>query len=381
MVREKPFLRHKQPHPKLGGSLNRLLGELTTREHQVLALGSPAAQLSDFPGQDSLQRGAADQRYVSGLIAIQTMRACFILIVWLISPLSSAAVVRADPQTYPAPTDQVTAGAASARDSICLMIESAARTNDLPVEYFARVIWQESRFQPNVVGPRTRSGERALGIAQFMPRTAAERRLLDPFDPVEALPKSAAFLAELRDRFGNLGLAAAAYNAGPGRLREFMAGTRALPAETRSYVMAITGKSVDEWANITKSSGHVAAPPAVSRCEDLLALLKQAPNPFVQELQERIDQVATSPWGIELSAGFSRERILAAYAKTLKRLAELLSGHDPSILTTTLRSRGSRPFYQVRIGAPTRESANGLCSKIMRAGGACLVLRNTDRPE
>ena len=79
-----------------------------------------------------------------------------------------------------------------------------------------------------------------------MPETAAERRLLDPFDPVEALPKSAQFLAELRTQFGNLGLAAAAYNAGPQRLRNFMAGTRPLPTETRNYVVAITGVSVDD---------------------------------------------------------------------------------------------------------------------------------------
>src|SRR4029079_12682488 len=78
---------------------------------------------------------------------------------------------------------------ADLRESVCLMIESSARANNLPLEFFARVIWQESRFQPGVVGPRTRSGERAQGIAQFMPRTAAERGLLDPFDPVQALPK------------------------------------------------------------------------------------------------------------------------------------------------------------------------------------------------
>jgi soluble lytic murein transglycosylase-like protein len=94
--------------------------------------------------------------------------------------------------------------------SICSLIETAARQNALPTDFFARVIWQESRFQPDVVGPVTRSTARAQGIAQFMPATAAERRLLDPFNPVEALPKSAEFLAELRDRFGNLRLAAAA---------------------------------------------------------------------------------------------------------------------------------------------------------------------------
>ena len=101
------------------------------------------------------------------------------------------------------------------REAMCLMIESAARANDLPLEFFARVIWQESLFQSDAVGPVTRNGQRAQGIAQFMPGTASERRLLDPFDPVQALPKSAEFLNDLRDQFGNLGLAAAAYNAGP----------------------------------------------------------------------------------------------------------------------------------------------------------------------
>src|SRR4029079_1169765 len=98
-----------------------------------------------------------------------------------------------------------------AQKSICLLLESAARANDLPVEFFARVIWQESRFRADAIGPPTRSGERARGIAQFMPGTAAERQLLDPLDPVQALPKSADFLRDLRREFGNLGLAAAAY--------------------------------------------------------------------------------------------------------------------------------------------------------------------------
>jgi hypothetical protein len=307
------------------------------------------------------------------------MRACFVLAAWLISSLPGAAVTLAEPPTE-APAEapaEPAPPAPGSSDSLCLMIEAAARASGLPVDYFARVIWQESRFQPGVVGPRTRSGERAQGIAQFMPGTAAERRLLDPFDPVEALPKSAAFLAELRDQFGNLGLAAAAYNAGPGRLRDFLAGRRLLPAETRNYVMAITGRSVDDWARVTKAAGEAPAQPAVAGCRDLVALLKQAPNPFVDELRERINLVAASPWGVELAAGFSRERILAAYSNTLKRLGDLLSGHDPSILASTLRSRGTRPFYQVRVGAETRESANGLCGKITRAGGACLVLRNS----
>src|SRR5262249_55995753 len=75
--------------------------------------------------------------------------------------------------------------------SICLLVESAAQAHGLPFEFFARLIWQESRFKPNAVGPMTRNGQRAQGIAQFMPATASERGLFDPFDPVAALPKSA----------------------------------------------------------------------------------------------------------------------------------------------------------------------------------------------
>ena len=119
-----------------------------------------------------------------------------------------------------------------AQEALCLMLEAAAKANDLPLEFFARVIWQESRFQTNAVGPVTRSGKRAQGIAQFMPGTASERGLLDPFDPVQALPKAAEFLSELRNQFGNLGLAAAAYNAGPRRVQDWLAGSGGMPQET-----------------------------------------------------------------------------------------------------------------------------------------------------
>jgi len=273
-----------------------------------------------------------------------------------------------------APPPGKDAGAsADVRESVCLMIEAAARSNALPLEFFARVIWQESGFKPGAVGPRTRSGDKAQGIAQFMPRTAAERGLLDPFDPVQALPKSAEFLRELRDQFGNLGLAAAAYNAGPQRLRDFLAGTRPLPAETRNYVAAITGVSVDEWA---KSGYREPAPAAAPNCRQLMALLQRAPNPFVTRLEERVKLVAASPWGVQLAAGFSRDHALAAYAGIAKRYAAALAGRDPSILSTLLRSRGTHIFYQVRVGADTRDAADKLCVSIQRAGGACIVLRN-----
>ena len=149
-----------------------------------------------------------------------------------------AATARTGSQAGNAPTAELT----GMIDSMCLMLESAAAANGLPLEFFARVIWEESRFQPNTVGPMTRSGHRAQGIAQFMPYTADERGLLDPFNPETALPKAAEFLAELRSEFGNLGLAAAAYNAGSGRVRDFLGGRGGMPAQTRYYVRAVTGR-------------------------------------------------------------------------------------------------------------------------------------------
>ena len=129
-------------------------------------------------------------------------------------------------------------------DDNCRALEQGAAENALPVEFFARVIWQESRFDAHAVSPKG-----AAGIAQFMPATASGHGLADPFEPIEALRHSAAYLRELLDRFGNLGLAAAAYNAGPGRVSAWLTSHHALPAEARNYVALVTGWTADEWAS------------------------------------------------------------------------------------------------------------------------------------
>jgi hypothetical protein len=269
-------------------------------------------------------------------------------------------------------------GDAGTREAMCLMIESAARSQDLPVEFFARVIWQESRFQSDAVGPVTRSGQRARGIAQFMPGTASERRLLDPFDPVQALPKSAEFLNELRNQFGNLGLAAAAYNAGPHRVQEWLNGSGSMPQETRNYVVSITGTTVDDWAAASKSGKASERSPGSARlgCRELMALLRRAPNPFVTQLEAHVKLGAARLWGVQLAAGFDRDKALAMYARAVKHLSAVIGNRDPSLLSAVLRNRGMHPFYQVRIGADTRPEADDLCNRIRRAGGACFVLRN-----
>src|SRR5262249_27421594 len=105
-------------------------------------------------------------------------------------------------------------------------------------------------------------------------------------------------------------------------------------------------------------------------------LMKSAPNIFVRELEQRVALGAAKAWGVQLAAGFSKDNALAAYSRAMSRLGEVLQGHDPSILSSLLRNRGTRPFYQVRVGGDTRAEADGLCGQIRKAGGACLVLRN-----
>jgi hypothetical protein len=263
-------------------------------------------------------------------------------------------------------------------NSICLMAEAAASANGLPFEFFARLIWQESRFRPDAIGPVTRSGARARGIAQFMPRTASERGLLDPHDPVQALPKSAEFLRELRNEFGNLGLAAAAYNAGPRRVRDWLEGRGGLPAETEHYVETITGRPIAEWAKAGAGRPPDADGPRSSTmtCATMTAMLREAPSLYLSRLTRQIEKSAASPWGVQVSAGFSRERALASFSDIEKRHRESVGGLDPIIIATTLRSRGTRPFYQVRIGSDTRAGADRLCASLRKGGIACMVLRN-----
>src|SRR5207253_1251633 len=66
--------------------------------------------------------------------------------------------------------------------------------------------------------------------------------------PGPAIAQAARLLAELGGRFGNLGLAAAAYNAGPARVAKFLGAQSDLPEETRLYVLAVTGRPVEDWA-------------------------------------------------------------------------------------------------------------------------------------
>ena len=141
------------------------------------------------------------------------------------------------------PTEAVKIAVLPTRADLLHLVANAATANKLPPDYLKRLIRQESGFDERAV-----SVAGAQGIAQFMPATARDRGLKDPFDPAEALPKSAELLRDLKRQFGNLGLAAAAYNAGPRRVQDWLDGVGYLPRETWTYVYAVTGRPANAWA-------------------------------------------------------------------------------------------------------------------------------------
>ena len=156
------------------------------------------------------------------------------------------------------------------KHELCSTAVSVAEANNLPALFFANLIQQESGFRPDAVSPAG-----AQGIAQFMPRVAAAYGVPDPFDPISALHASGRFLSELRAQFGNLGLAAAAYNAGPKRVQDWMARRGKLPAETRQYVRNITGRPAEHWVK-RRGVAAQSAMPLHARCQELRAIAAEA---------------------------------------------------------------------------------------------------------
>jgi soluble lytic murein transglycosylase-like protein len=119
----------------------------------------------------------------------------------------------------------------------------AARANSLPPEFFGATLLQESAYDPQAL-----SSAGAIGLAQFMPETAAAVGV-NPYDPYASIAAAAALLgsyaAAYRNRYADpFATALAAYNAGPVAVAEY----RGVPpfAETREYVALI----YDRWARI-----------------------------------------------------------------------------------------------------------------------------------
>lgn len=142
--------------------------------------------------------------------------------------------------------------AAETNNPFVHFIDEASRRFDVPVHWICAVLDVESAGNA-----RAKSPKGAMGLMQIMPETWAELRLRydlgnDPYDPRDNILAGTAYLRDLHDRYGSPGFLAA-YNAGPGRYEEHLAG-RPLPAETEAYL----AKLVPAIGSDIAASGTVA---------------------------------------------------------------------------------------------------------------------------
>jgi hypothetical protein len=254
---------------------------------------------------------------------------------------------------------------------VCEIIAREARRRALPETFFARLIWKESAFNPRAVSPKG-----AQGIAQFMPATAKERGLADPFKPAEALTASAHLLSELIQSLGNLGLAAAAYNAGLDRVRGWLDGRGNLPLETRDYVFSITGRPANDWA---QSQAQFTIPPIGKGQHFLSDCAKLASRGSAQKFSSPVAQVPQGrwkPWGVQVAGSHSEKVALASFEKIRARHSDVLGSFDPMMIRKRNPGMGAQRMVNVRIGAATRAEADRLCAKLLQKGCACVVLKN-----
>ncbi len=301
------------------------------------------------------------------------MRAILIIAVLLLSWPTIAATDREDdPSFCLATSEDAPAWAANCiRQSAffhdtCRAISTFAWREQLPSGFFARLIWQESRFDPYAL-----SVAGAQGIAQFMPSTARLRGLENSFDPLEALAKSAQYLRLLADKYGNLGLAAAAYNGGEGRMTRYVRSGGSLPAETRHYVEIITGLPVEAWQQVP--------PPAPD-----YRLSKT--SPFIDSCVKMAETEATPsldrapgewrPWGVLLAQNFSQPTAIRTFERVQAAHSKVLGDEKLMLLLARNPNFGPRLRHYAMVGRDTRAEAEDLCRRLQASGGACIVRKN-----
>jgi Transglycosylase SLT domain/SPOR domain len=277
----------------------------------------------------------------------------------LFASLAAGGSARAEPRNPASPEP-----GKAAIDRICALIAKSADENGLPRDFFARLIWKESRFDANAVSPVG-----AEGIAQFMPGTAKIVGLADPFDIDQAIPASAAYLARLRGGFGNWGLAAAAYNGGETRVGSWLANGGFLPLETEDYVLDITGRSADHFS---VRENEIDPRPLDAKLAFDEACRKL---PIIAASTIAMSRVSRKPWGIQVAGNFRQSAALKQWQREQRAHPAVLGKYRP-VVSRVRTARGRRSIFAVRIGAGSRAEADRICAALRSSGGACIVAKN-----
>ncbi|ANT60926.1 transglycosylase [Salipiger sp. CCB-MM3] len=248
----------------------------------------------------------------------------------------------------------------------CQAIEHFARRNGLSPGFFARLLWQESRFDPHALSPAN-----AQGIAQFIPSTAKLRGLKDPYNPAEALEYSAQYLGELARHYGNQGLAAVAYNGGEARADGLIARTGGLALETINYVAIITGLAAETWRD-TPPEDHdfrlQGDMPFQQACFELARHRKLTKYPEAKPLLH--------PWGVQMAFGTTQDRALSQFNRRAKSCAAAVGGETPEMIWQKSRASPRGGYWMARLGRNGRGEAQQLCAKLRQSGCICAVYKN-----
>lgn len=234
--------------------------------------------------------------------------------------------------------------------------------------FFTRLIWQESRFDPNALSPAN-----ARGIAQFIPSTAKLRGLNNPYNPALALDHSAQYLAELVARFGNVGLAAVAYNGGETRAANFMAKTAGLAQETIDYVEIITGQSAEDWRDAPPKALDLSLDKGKAFMPACLALAQQRRLSKIKSLNPKPKLPA---WGVQMATGSTKAKTSAMFKRNARACRSVIDGRKPDYIRKSPQVAGRKPYFVARLGAKTRGSAQKLCNRMRKFNCVCVVYRN-----
>lgn len=257
-------------------------------------------------------------------------------------------------------------GEASYFDDVCSAIAKLAAYYALPDGYLARLFWQESQFDPSAT-----SWAGAQGIAQFIPSTARIRGVQDPYRPAEALSQGAAYLRFLTDKFGNLGLAAAAYNGGENRVARYQAAGGYLPAETRNYVQIVTGLPVEQWLAEPVAAVDYSLDKERDFHGSCVDLANGRPLPQLQG-----PSGPWKPWGVQIAQNFSAAVASASFERARAKHSNIFGDEAALMLTVRNPAFGSKLRHSAMLGRDSRKEAQALCAELTKAGGSCIVVKN-----